>query len=288
MEKANRVPPVEFFDNFFPQDFFFCEKESKCTMFCHFLAAYKVKCGVHCALLSLSLQFDFFCQAHIQSRTPVSVSWDNYRAQNVWTGELVQQNFFIRPRSLSYYLQSRQSKNISLNQWSWVPVCVNPPILYFCNEAVWFGVVCKQHHFCNAQHGQRGLLAISGGQSRAIVICNPHFSPVKQQIPLILPIILAFQWGKVSRSLGGGKAILPVRLELFIDLILTKFHICRWYHDKVVKVSPHMRHWQLIWSKLGFYFSSGITLDIDVFFLWRISYWSIEDKTYKKSWKNPF
>ena len=28
----------------------------------------------------------------------------------------------------------------------------------------------------------------------------------------------------------------------------------------------HMRHWQLIWSKLGFYFSSGITLDIDVFF----------------------
>ena len=83
MEKANRVPPVEFFDNFFPQDFFFCEKESKCTMFSHFLAAYKVKCGVHCALLSLSLQFDFFCQAHIQSRTPVSVSWDNYRAQNV-------------------------------------------------------------------------------------------------------------------------------------------------------------------------------------------------------------
>ena len=41
----------------------------------------------------------------------------------------------------------------------------------------------------------------------------------------------------------------------------------------------YMRHWQLIWSKLGFYFSSGITSDIDVIFLWRTSYWSIEYKT---------
>ena len=49
-----------------------------------------------------------------------------------------------------------------------------------------------------------------------------------------------------------------------------------------------MMHWQLIWSKLGFYFSSGITLDIDVFFLWRTSYWSIKDKTYKKVERNPF
>ena len=76
----------------------------------------QVKCGVHCALLSLSLQFDFFSQAHFQSRTPVSVSWDHYRAKNVWTGELVQRNFFIRPMSLSYYLQSLLSKNIGLNQ----------------------------------------------------------------------------------------------------------------------------------------------------------------------------
>ena len=50
----------------------------------------------------------------------------------------------------------------------------------------------------------------------------------------------------------------------------------------------HIRHWQLIRSKLGFYFSSGITLDIDVIFLWRTSYWSIEDKTYKKVERNPF
>ena len=49
-----------------------------------------------------------------------------------------------------------------------------------------------------------------------------------------------------------------------------------------------MRHWQLIRSKLGFYFSSGITLDICVFFLWRTPYWSIEDKTYKKVERNPF
>ena len=37
-----------------------------------------------------------------------------------------------------------------------------------------------------------------------------------------------------------GRAILPVRLEPFIDLILMKFHICGWYHDKVVKVWSHM------------------------------------------------
>ena len=49
-----------------------------------------------------------------------------------------------------------------------------------------------------------------------------------------------------------------------------------------------MRHWQLIWSKLGFYFSFGITLDVDAFFLWRTSYWYIEDKTYKKVERNPF
>ena len=49
-----------------------------------------------------------------------------------------------------------------------------------------------------------------------------------------------------------------------------------------------MRHLQLIQSKLGFYFSSGITLDIDVLFRWRTSYWSIEDKTYKKVERNPF
>ena len=44
----------------------------------------------------------------------------------------------------------------------------------------------------------------------------------------------------------------------------------------------------LIRSKLEFYFSSGITLDIDVFFLWGTSYWSIKDKTYKKVERNPF
>ena len=32
------------------------------------------------------------------------------------------------------------------------------------------------------------------------------------------------------------------------------------------KLYIYMRHWQLIRSKLGFYSSSGITLDIDVFF----------------------
>jgi len=43
-----------------------------------------------------------------------------------------------------------------------------------------------------------------------------------------------------------------------------------------------------VWSKLRFYFMSGITLDIVVVFLWRTSYWSIEDKTYKKVERNPF
>ena len=34
----------------------------------------------------------------------------------------------------------------------------------------------------------------------------------------------------------------------------------------LVEMEKHRRHWQLIRSKLGFYFSSGIALDIDVFF----------------------
>ena len=55
----------------------------------------------------------------------------------------------------------------------------------------------------------------------------------------------------------------------------------------MIGLGSDKRHWQLIWSKLGFYFSSGITLDIDVFFLWRTSYWSIEDKTYKQVEKIP-
>ena len=50
----------------------------------------------------------------------------------------------------------------------------------------------------------------------------------------------------------------------------------------VTKFSMVKRHWQLILSELGFYFSSGVTLDIDVIFLWRTFYWSIEDKTYKE------
>ena len=50
----------------------------------------------------------------------------------------------------------------------------------------------------------------------------------------------------------------------------------------------YMRHWQLILTKLGLYFSSVITLDIDDFFLWRTSFWSIEGKTYKKVEGNPF
>ena len=43
---------------------------------------------------------------------------------------------------------------------------------------------------------------------------------------------------------------------------------------------------QLIQSELGLYFSSGTKLDIYVF--WRTSYWSIEDKAYKKVERSPF
>ena len=54
-----------------------------------------------------------------------------------------------------------------------------------------------------------------------------------------------------------------------------------------VPYSVSKRHWQLILGKLGFYFSYGITLDIDVVLFWPTSYWSIEDKTYKKVERNP-
>ena len=64
-----------------------------------------------------------------------------------------------------------------------------------------------------------------------------------------------------------------------------------WHFDCVLvllEIILYRRHWQLIRSKLGFYFSSGIKLDIDVIFLWHTSYWSIVDKTYKKVERNSF
>ena len=76
-----------------------------------------------------------------------------------------------------------------------------------------------------------------------------------------------------------------VHISLFIRKIFLMSSIFLHYtkSTKIILYVPcHMSHWQLIRSKLGFSFSSGITLDIDVFFLWPTSYWSIEDKTYKK------
>ena len=64
--------------------------------------------------------------------------------------------------------------------------------------------------------------------------------------------------------------------------------LIEWWNLTSFECVLDMRHWELIWSKLRFYFMSGITLDIVVFFLWRTSYWSIEDKTYKKVERNPF
>ena len=60
------------------------------------------------------------------------------------------------------------------------------------------------------------------------------------------------------------------------------------WHSDTWCTEMYLRHWQLIRSKLGFYFSCGIALDIDVIFLWRTSFWSIEDKIYKKVERNPF
>ena len=66
MEKANRVPPVTFSDQFFFK--IFLSAKSKVNSQC-FVTAWlptrkrlQVKSGVHCTLLSLSLQFDFFSQ----------------------------------------------------------------------------------------------------------------------------------------------------------------------------------------------------------------------------------
>ena len=58
-------------------------------------------------------------------------------------------------------------------------------------------------------------------------------------------------------------------------------HVCNIFCSVLLKL-VHMRHWQLIWSKLRFYFMSDITLDIVVVFLWRTSYWSIKVPTWLK------
>ena len=82
-----------------------------------------------------------------------------------------------------------------------------------------------------------------------------------------------------------------VSCEHLQSRICLYFSILFWYVSLFFNTFHYfsvMRHWQLIRSKLGLYFSSGITLDIDDFFLWRTSYWSIEDKTYKKVERNPF
>ena len=73
------------------------------------------------------------------------------------------------------------------------------------------------------------------------------------------------------------------RVHIFWHYFLFLF-----YSSDSKLLNINKRHWQLIWSKLGFSFMSGITLDIVVFFLWRTSSWSIEDKTYKKVERNPF
>ena len=77
----------------------------------------------------------------------------------------------------------------------------------------------------------------------------------------------------------------PKECESFPKSLKISYYLClRWSCNFVEGKS----HWQLIRSKLGFYFSSGITLDIDVFFLWHTSYISNEDKTCKNVEKNPF
>ena len=70
---------------------------------------------------------------------------------------------------------------------------------------------------------------------------------------------------------------------------LLQIHL-RYLKLKCVKCLTHiyMRYCQLLLSKLGFYFSSCITSDVDVIFLPRTSYWSIEDRTYKKVERNTF
>ena len=50
----------------------------------------------------------------------------------------------------------------------------------------------------------------------------------------------------------------------------------------------HMGQWQPIRSKLGFYFSSGITLDIDVFFFGALSIDQSKIKHTKKLKEIPF
>ena len=63
-----------------------------------------------------------------------------------------------------------------------------------------------------------------------------------------------------SRVSCSEKALLPLMCRLLaLPLMLLS------NHKYITKTDTVMRHWQLIRSKLEFYFSSGITLDIDVF-----------------------
>ena len=55
-----------------------------------------------------------------------------------------------------------------------------------------------------------------------------------------------------------------------LELLITVYRLN--HKENMIIFNIYKRHWQLIRSKLGFYFSSGITLDMYVFFLRRTSY----------------
>ena len=59
------------------------------------------------------------------------------------------------------------------------------------------------------------------------------------------------------------------RLNTTTSVLPTKILVC-WGHLKFAE-GIYMINWELIWSKLRFYFMSGIPLDIVVFSLWRTS-----------------
>ena len=135
-----------------------------------------------------------------------------------------------------------------------------------------------------------------------IVILKMQYGPSGESLQALTPgkvSHLALDWKPSRRSctrlrnesdrngsLGwlSGVILLFSIVQIFMSTAISYFYRTQnsvshvWNLFQIVGfVKIDTRHWQLIRSKLGFYFSCGITLDIDVFFLWWTSYWSIEE-----------
>ena len=87
--------------------------------------------------------------------------------------------------------------------------------------------------------------------------------PLKRPISLFLLMWQHFSW-EHSFLKRIGRTEVSDTLFFCCCLYFKSLRLINHFWNITFRVY-HMRHWQLIRSKLGFYFSSGKTLDIDVF-----------------------